>query len=71
VLFHVGERTIPARGGDFVVVPADASHELENPGPGRLDLLTVLSRDDGCADLLRHGQPAPFDAEDLRVLQNL
>lgn len=71
VLFHVGERAIRARGGDFVVVPAHASHDLENPGPGRLYLLTVLSRDDGFADLLRHGLPTPLDAEDLQVLQNL
>ena len=71
VHFHVGEKSIRARGGDFVVVPEDAIHDLENPGPGRLYLLTVLSCDQGFADVLRHGFPAPLDAEDLAVLRNL
>lgn len=70
-LFHVGERTIEARGGDFVVVPGDAPHDLQNPGPGRLYLLTVLSRDAGFATMLRHGIPTPLDAEDLEVLRSL
>lgn len=70
-LFHVGERTIAARGGDFVVVPPDLPHDLQNPGPGRLYLITVLSRDAGFAELLRHGIPTPLDAEDLAVLRTL
>lgn len=70
-LFHAGERTIVARGGDFVVVPPELPHDLQNPGPGRLYLITVLSRDAGFADLLRHGIPTPLDAEDLAVLRNL
>ena len=68
---HVGETSIRARGSDCVVVPEDAIHDLENPGPGRLYLLTVLSCDQGFADVLRHGLPAPLDAEDLAVLRNL
>lgn len=70
-LFHAGERTIRARGGDFVVVPPDLPHDLQNPGPGRLYLITVLSRDAGFAELLQHGIPTPLDAEDLAVLRNL
>lgn len=70
-LFHAGERTISARGGDFLVVPPDLPHDLRNPGPGRLYLITVLSRDAGFADLLQHGIPTPLDAEDLEVLRNL
>jgi len=71
VIFHVDDRSITARGGDFVHVPGDAVHDLENPGPGRLYMLTVLSRDDGFADLLDHAIPTPLDAEDLAVLSNL
>jgi quercetin dioxygenase-like cupin family protein len=70
-LFHVGERTIAARGVDFVVVPPDLPHDLQNPGPGRLYRITVLSRDAGFAELLQHGIPTPLDAEDLAVLRNL
>ncbi|MCP9790379.1 cupin domain-containing protein [Vulcanococcus limneticus] len=71
VLFHVGEACIRARGGDVVVVPEDAFHDLENPGPGRLYLLTVLSGDADFAEVLRHGIPTPLDAEDLAVLRSL
>lgn len=70
-IFHVDDRAIHARGGDFVAVPGDALHDLENPGPDRLYLLTLLSRDDGFADLLRHGIPTPLDADDLSVLRSL
>lgn len=71
VIFHVGDRTISAQGGDFVVVPEDAIHDLQNPGPGRLYLLTVLSRDAGFSQMLERGIPSPLDAEDLEVLRNL
>lgn len=43
----------------MVVVPEDAFHDLENPGPGRLYLLTVLSGDADFAEVLRHGIPTP------------
>lgn len=70
-LFHAGDRTIRAMGGDFVVVPPDLPHDLQNPGPGRLYLITVLSRDAGFAELLQHSIPTPLDAEDLAVLRSL
>ncbi len=47
VIFHVEDRSITATGGDVVIVPEEAIHDLENPGPGRLYLLTVLSQDGG------------------------
>ena len=71
VVFHVDERSISASGGDFVVVPQEALHDLENPGPERAYLLTVLSSDGGFADLLEHGIPTPLDADDLAVLRSL
>lgn len=71
VIFHVDDRSIRARGGDFVSVPEEAVHDLENPGPERLYLLTVLSADQGFADQLRQGIPTPLDAVDLSVLRSL
>jgi mannose-6-phosphate isomerase-like protein (cupin superfamily) len=71
VVFHVGDRSISARGGDVVVVPEEALHDLENPGHERVYLLTVLSCDGGFADLLEHGIPTPLDADDLAVLRSL
>ena len=71
VIFHLTDRAICSSGGDFVVVPSETLHDLENPGPGRLYLLTMLSQDEGFADELRHGIPTPLDAEDLAVLRSL
>jgi mannose-6-phosphate isomerase-like protein (cupin superfamily) len=71
VIFHVGETAIHARGGDCVVVPEETMHDLENPGPERVYLLTVLSSDDGFAAQLQQGIPTPLDATDLAVLRNL
>ena len=71
VIFHVGDRAIRARGGDFVSVPEEAVHDLENPGPERLYLLTVLSADEGFSKTLRHGIPTPLDPTDLAVLRSL
>jgi hypothetical protein len=53
-----------------VLVPEEAIHALENPGPGWLYLLTVLSQDGGLADLLEHGLPTQLYEEDLQVLHN-
>ena len=53
------------------MVPAGCLHDFENPGPGRVYLLTVVSTDDGFAEQLRHGIPSPLDAEDLQVLRSL
>jgi len=72
VIFHTDEGAILARGGDRVITPPDASHDFENPGPGRVYLITLLANDGGeFARLLRAGVPTPLDAEDLEVLRNL
>ena len=71
VLFHIDDRSITAHTGDFVVVPADAAHDFENPGPDRLYLLTVLNRDEGFSELVKGGIPTALDPEDLEVLRNL
>ncbi|MEN9540247.1 MAG: hypothetical protein RLZZ459_338 [Cyanobacteriota bacterium] len=71
VVFHVGDRSISASGGDVVMVPEEALHDLENPGPERVYLLTVLSSDGGFADLLEHSIPTPLDEDDLAVLRSL
>ena len=63
--------TLEASTGDSVVVPEGGLHDFENLGPDRVDLLTVVSTDDGVADTLRHGIPTPLEAEDLAVLRSL
>jgi len=43
-----------AQGGDSVVTPSDHVHDFENPGPGRVYLITLLGNDGGeFARLLR------------------
>jgi len=71
VIFHVEDRSISASGGDVVMVPEEAIHDLENPGPDRVYLITVLSCENGFAELLEHAIPTPLDAEDLAVLRSL
>jgi mannose-6-phosphate isomerase-like protein (cupin superfamily) len=71
VVFHVENRSITASTGDSVMVPEGAVHDLENPGPGRTYMLSVLSRDDGFSKQLQACIPTPMDAEDLQVLRNL
>jgi len=71
VIFHIGGQAIKAKGGDFVHVPEEAMHDLENPGSERVYMLTVLSRDEGFADLLTHAIASPLDAEDIETLSNL
>ena len=71
VIFHIEERSITANTGDFVVVPAEAIHDFENPGLDRLYLLTVLNRDEGFSEILRQGIPTALEPEDLEVLRSL
>jgi mannose-6-phosphate isomerase-like protein (cupin superfamily) len=72
VIFHTEDGALLASGGDSVVIPADAVHDFENPGPGRVYLITLLANDGGeFARLLRAGVPTPLDAEDLEVLRHL
>ncbi|MEB3331738.1 MAG: cupin domain-containing protein [Synechococcaceae cyanobacterium] len=71
VIFHVGDQQIKAHGGDFVTVPEETIHELENPGEDRLYMLTVLSHDEGFADLLEHAIPTPLEPDDIEALRTL
>lgn len=71
VVFHVDGQTIQAHQGDFVTVPGAAIHDLENPGCGRVYMLTVLSRDEGFSERLAESIPTPLDAEDIETLHSL
>jgi quercetin dioxygenase-like cupin family protein len=72
VLFHGEDTTICGQGGDTLLIPADIPHDFENPGPGRVYLITLLADDGGeFVRLLRAGIPSPFDSQDLDVLCNL
>ena len=66
VCFHVDvDTSIEAITVVQLVVSEGGHHDDENPGPDRVDLLTVMSTDDGFAEGLRLGIPAHLDAENL------
>ena len=52
-------KTLPIKKGDAVI---------ENTGASKLYTLTVMTPNEGFAELIRRGQPVELDADDLRVL---
>lgn len=62
-----GQSTPLSRGQALLVRPG-AEHVIENTGPARLYTLTVMTPNEGFAELIRAGQPVALDEEDLRVL---
>ena len=54
--------------GDTLVLPATSVHHIRNTGTGRMYSITLMSPDDGFADLVRRGPVAVTDDEDRRAL---
>ena len=61
-------KTMPIRRGDALLLRPGSEHLIENTGPGKLYTLTVMTPNEGFAELIRSGQPVELDEEDLRVL---
>ena len=61
-------KTMPIRRGDALLLRPGSEHVIENTGPGKLYTLTVMTPNEGFAELIRSGQPVELDEEDLRVL---
>jgi mannose-6-phosphate isomerase-like protein (cupin superfamily) len=59
----------PVAAGDSFVVRPGHEHIVENTGKERLYCLTVMIPNEGFAELIRKGTPAPLDASDLAVLR--
>ncbi|WP_142850238.1 cupin domain-containing protein [Telmatospirillum sp. J64-1] len=57
------------KAGDVLVLPAGSVHEVENTGKGKMYCLTTMIPNQDFAELIRHGIPTRFDAEDLAVLE--
>ena len=53
---------------DALLLRPGSEHVVENTGPGKLYTLTVMTPNEGFAELIRGGAPVELDAEDLRVL---
>ncbi len=62
-------KTMPIKKGDALLLRPGSEHVVENTGTGKLYTLTVMTPNEGFAELIRGGEPVDLDAEDLRVLR--
>jgi mannose-6-phosphate isomerase-like protein (cupin superfamily) len=67
-LAHCEDKVMPIRRGDALLLRPGSEHVIENTGPGKLYTLTVMTPNEGFAELIRGGEPIALDAEDLLVL---
>ena len=67
-LAQAGDRTVPIKTGDSLLVPPGSTHVIENTGRGRLYTLTLMVPDEEFAALIRRGTPVALDDEDRAVL---
>ena len=49
------DRTMPIRRGDALLLRPGSEHVIENTGPGKLYTLTVMTPNEGFAELIRAG----------------
>lgn len=64
-------KTLPIRKGDSLLLHPGSEHVIENTGAGKLYTLTVMTPNEGFAELIRGGDAVELDAEDIRILQGL
>ena len=63
-----GDKRLAIKKGDALLLRPGNEHIVENTGTGKLYTLTVMTPNEGFAELIRAGQPVELDEEDLRVL---
>ena len=63
-----GSAETPIKAGDALLVKPGNEHVIRNTGAGKLYCLTVMTPNEGFAELIRSGEPVELDEEDLRVL---
>jgi mannose-6-phosphate isomerase-like protein (cupin superfamily) len=54
--------------GDVLVLRPGTEHVVENTGAGKLYCLTIMSPNEGFAELIRNGTPVALTAEDRAVI---
>jgi mannose-6-phosphate isomerase-like protein (cupin superfamily) len=62
-----GQET-PVQKGDALLVKPGSTHIVRNTGDTKLYTLTVMTPNEGFAELIRAGIPVELDDEDLRIL---
>jgi quercetin dioxygenase-like cupin family protein len=70
-----GEGRAFADGATFEIAPGDSfvlkpgvEHVVENTGPGKLYCLTMMTPNEGFAELIRGGTPVELDDQDRAVI---
>lgn len=61
-------RTMPIGPGDCFVLRPGVEHVVENTGATKLYCLTLMTPNEGFAELIRNGTPVELPAEDIAVL---
>ena len=64
-------KTLAIKKGDSLLLHPGSEHVIENTGAGKLYTLTVMTPNEGFAELIRGGEPVSLDADDIRILQGL
>ena len=59
---------VTLKKGDALLVKPGSDHVVENTGTTKLYTLTVMTPNEGFAELIRAGERVGLDAEDLAVL---
>jgi mannose-6-phosphate isomerase-like protein (cupin superfamily) len=62
---------VAVHAGDTLVLPQKSLHYISNTGEGRMYSITLMSPDEGFADLVRRGPLAQTDDEDRAVLAEM
>lgn len=61
-------KTMPIGPGDCFVLRPGVEHVVENTGATKLYCLTLMTPNEGFAELIRNGTPVALGADDLAVL---
>ena len=65
---HCGGEAVDMGPGDCMMVPPGGWHEVENTGPNKLYCLTVMTPNEGFAELILAGAADRIDDEDWAVI---
>ncbi|MCA1452734.1 cupin domain-containing protein [Bradyrhizobium sp. BRP22] len=66
---HCDGKALPIKKGDSLLLHPGSEHVIENTGAGKLYTLTVMTPNEGFAELIRSGEPVELDADDIRILR--
>jgi mannose-6-phosphate isomerase-like protein (cupin superfamily) len=66
---HCDGKAMAIRKGDSLLLHPGSEHVIENTGHDKLYTLTVMTPNEGFAELIRSGDRVELDADDVRILQ--